>query len=443
MAAGESLEALRGRAMALATGDYVAVWDADDLSAPDRLHVQMEALRTQASEACFLSRVQLWWSERQALSMSQPRAWENTLLATRNSLAVPEGLSQKAVRLDAPQLYTMVCWGEADSAWQDIWDAATIRLPASHVEALRRNVPLNGFLPPPALPPVPPGPPRPFWSILIPAHDRPDLLEQCLTSVLEQDLGQAAEILVQDDASPADLAPLVERIGCGRVRYERNLHNLGQIRTVNRLLARSRGLWTHLLHDDDYVKPGFYAELQRGLRTVSDVVGAACTHYVNEVDGKFWSLPRLREEAGLLENWRERISLRNPLNPVAVVMRRAVYETLGCYRDEPCNEDWELYIRVASRYRWWYEPQSLCVYRQHPASMTGQLYRDGTGAARIRRTLELAANYFLPGDAERFLEAARKVHLPLLLSDASKAFAAGELEVGQRILRECAALSVL
>src|SRR4051794_29434054 len=102
---------------------------------------------------------------------------------------------------------------------------------------------------------------RPLWSVMIPAYNpRADHLEQALRSVLIQDPGpERMQIEVVDDCSPeVDVAALVKRIAGEQVAFSRNDRNLGLARGWNSCVSRSRGDWVHILHQDDYVLPGFY-----------------------------------------------------------------------------------------------------------------------------------------------------------------------------------------
>jgi len=117
----------------------------------------------------------------------------------------------------------------------------------------------------PSVAPVPEGTPRPFWSVMIPAHNCDEYLRRTLASVLEQDPGPGdMQVEVVDDCSTeGNPAAVVQEIGRGRVGFHRNPQNLGVTSTFNVCVQRSRGRWLHILHGDDAVLPGFYAAYSR------------------------------------------------------------------------------------------------------------------------------------------------------------------------------------
>lgn len=125
-----TLGELRNAAVARASGDIVAVWDDDDLSAPGRLSAQVERLMSDPrADACLLRSIFLAWPARgrYAVSRQRPRGWEPTMLAWRHRMPKYEPLNRgedtvlvermKVISLDMPSLYTYLVhgsntWGE-------------------------------------------------------------------------------------------------------------------------------------------------------------------------------------------------------------------------------------------------------------------------------------------------------------------------------------------
>ena len=75
----------RNFAIARARGYYVAIWDDNDIHAPERLMRQMEAIARSPTEVdgCVLSNVTLARPRRDRFAISQTRQWENTLVGKR------------------------------------------------------------------------------------------------------------------------------------------------------------------------------------------------------------------------------------------------------------------------------------------------------------------------------------------------------------------------
>lgn len=88
----------------------------------------------------------------------------------------------------------------------------------------------------------------PFFSVIVPAFNRTDLLRQALQSVFRQDF-RDFEVIVVDDGSTEDLSALIEEYR-DRVTFLRQV-NCGPGAARNRGAAASRGEYLALLDSDD------------------------------------------------------------------------------------------------------------------------------------------------------------------------------------------------
>ncbi|MBN4000529.1 tetratricopeptide repeat protein [Nostoc sp. LPT] len=281
---------------------------------------------------------------------------------------------------------------------------------------------------------------RPFWSVVIPAYQRPDYLLESLVSVIAQWSGiEEMEILVIDDASTPPLYQLVNAIGRGIVRYYRNPQNLRQQGTWNAGVSNSRGLWIHLLHDDDYVLPGFYTRLKQSLEGCPDSVGAAFTGYenINETREIIFRQQLYGQNRGIVSDFLQVIGVANPLNPPAVVIRRTTYERLGGYHTELTSTlDWELYKRITTFYDWWYEPEILVHYRVHSQSMRTELSLSGDRIASIRRSIEISESYLPAEFCAEITAKSRRHYFISCLADIEIPLKAGHIAGAFRTIQE-------
>jgi mannosyltransferase OCH1-like enzyme/UDP:flavonoid glycosyltransferase YjiC (YdhE family) len=122
----KTLGELRNLAVKQAGGAYIAQWDDDDLSDPQRL----------------LERHQLWWPQQQRLAISTSRMWESSFICRKDCLppypperqgedtpVIEQIVAQnRTVILDFPQLYTYVFHGANTfnaPHWEAHWRSAT------------------------------------------------------------------------------------------------------------------------------------------------------------------------------------------------------------------------------------------------------------------------------------------------------------------------------
>jgi len=241
---------------------------------------------------------------------------------------------------------------------------------------------------------------RPFWSVMVTAYKRVDYLEQALKSVLEQAPdAEEMQIEVINDGAPeliaSEIAALVDRVGRGRVHFYRHPENIGHPHIFNLCIQRARGQWVHLLHDDDWIAPGFYGSLQSGIEREPLVGFAFCRfQIVDEVGEDHWLSDLERRTPGILPHWLERIATHCRLQFPAVVVKRKVYETIGGFNPGAGSAfDWEMWQRVALRYGVWYEPQTLAYFRNHEAAESHDFTRSGQQIADARLAIAIAETY--------------------------------------------------
>lgn len=96
----------------------------------------------------------------------------------------------------------------------------------------------------------------PFFTIAVTAYNRRDLLQQTLSSILNQSFGDF-EVIVGNDYVKEPLS--LEALGFddARVRIVNNSENLGELGNMNALLGMSKGKYFALIADDDLYAPDF------------------------------------------------------------------------------------------------------------------------------------------------------------------------------------------
>jgi glycosyltransferase involved in cell wall biosynthesis len=232
---------------------------------------------------------------------------------------------------------------------------------------------------------------------MIPTYNpRADYLEETLKSVLQQDPGpDQMQIEVVDDCSNDDTASEVtRRVGAGRVTFHAESQNRGLANNWNRCIERARGHWVHILHQDDFVLPGFYDVLREGAER-SDTGAIFCRYAAANSKGQWIRISELhRESAGLLEDWHASITVQQLIQCPAIAVRRDVYEQLGGFLPHlHYVPDWEMWQRVASQFSFWFEPSILACYRVHADSATSRKRTDASDVREVRELINLTRAY--------------------------------------------------
>ena len=205
---------------------------------------------------------------------------------------------------------------------------------------------------------------RPTVSVVIPAHDAAAYLPQAIDSVRAQIGGIATEIVVVDDGSKDETQEVLAGYG-SRVRWV-SQENAGPASARNHGARLARGRWLAFLDADDLWHP---CKLARQLERAGDDLALVYTDRVDFGDGRVSLLSqRVRLAEGDVF---EPLLLGNFITLSSVIMRRRAFVEAGGFCEELFGtEDYDLWLRHASRY-----PVGLCrepvtYYRRHPGGLS-------------------------------------------------------------------------
>lgn len=287
--------------------------------------------------------------------------------------------------------------------------------------------------------PILEGTPRPLWSIMIPTYNCAHYLRETLQSILAQDFGSASpQIEVVDDCSTKDDPEAVVReVGQGRVGFYRQPGNGGHTRNFETCLERSRGILVHLLHGDDAVRPGFYAAMGGAFAARPEIGAAFCRHIFINGDGLWLELPQaLRTSAGVLENLPELLAVEQRIQTPSMVVRRATYEDLGGFdRSLSWAEDWEMWARIATSYKVWYDPAPLALYRVHSTSNSSGHSKSGETMRDLDRLFTILAGYIGSPKGKKLTNRGRYKYASGALRRVAALVRAGEYRWAWNLLR--------
>jgi glycosyltransferase involved in cell wall biosynthesis len=284
----------------------------------------------------------------------------------------------------------------------------------------------------PKIHPIPGNIHRPFWSVIITVYNRLHHIEHALRSVL----GQAAspeemQIEVINDGAEQhiqdQIEAIVKSVGGDRVYFYKHPENVGHPHIFNICIERAQGQWVHILHDDDWVEPGFYSSLRLGIETTPTIGAAFCRQLYTDNIGKLRLSPLERETPGIIENWLEKIAIWCRVQFSSMVIRRDVYEQLGGFSPQAKSAfDWEMWKRIAVHYPVWYEPQTKVCFNKDTTTETSQLIKTGGQIADTRRTIEISRQYLPSAIADDLSYKALQYYAEYALNLAQHQFNQGQ-----------------
>jgi glycosyltransferase involved in cell wall biosynthesis len=213
-------------------------------------------------------------------------------------------------------------------------------------------------------------------SVLIPTRNRPGYLEQAVRSACEQ-RGEV-EVIVEEDPQAT-----------------------GQSATVNRALARARGEFVTVLHDDDYyVRPDALALLLDTLEGDWRATAAYSLPEYVDAQGVSRGTPEnltAWQAAHRLVTWAS-VADGLVLHGGGILYRRDTWETAGAWDETlPCCEEWEYHLRLLSQGGVFVAcPVVTVAYRQHrdqKSALRGPTRYARRSAARLEVRKTIRARY--------------------------------------------------
>jgi glycosyltransferase involved in cell wall biosynthesis len=206
----------------------------------------------------------------------------------------------------------------------------------------------------------------PKVSVVIPAYNAITYLPKTLESVLRQTFADF-EVLIINDGSSDCILQWSASVRDPRVKLI-SQENQGLSGARNTGITQAQGEYIAFLDADDLWMP---TKLEKQVLCLEDnpVVGLVYTWtiLIDEADKPTGGECSYHIEGNV---W-EQIIVINPVsNGSTPIVRRCCFETVGLFaRDLSGTADWDMWIRLASRYTFAVVKEPLTLYRQHSQNM--------------------------------------------------------------------------
>jgi glycosyltransferase involved in cell wall biosynthesis len=206
-------------------------------------------------------------------------------------------------------------------------------------------------------------------SVVIPTRNRPEMLGAAIDSVLAQTFTDYEIVVVingPDNPATPKTSEIAVATGCRVVRIER----AGIAVALNAGIEAARGEWIAFLDDDDLWEPN---RLEDELK-VADAAAA---------DVVFCNIVKFDETSSILEpplrpsasmSVAEAMTLKNYGGGCSPAMaKRAAILDVGGFDAALNSPDWDLWMRLAWRYRVAWDDAYLVKVREHPENSSNRM----------------------------------------------------------------------
>ena len=227
-------------------------------------------------------------------------------------------------------------------------------------------------------------------SIITPVYNGEEFLNRSIKSVLDQTY-QNWELLLIDDGSDDDSVNIIESYLLDkRIRLLKNKSNSGISATRNKGIRNSNGEYIALLDQDD---EWFPEKLQKQVQVFNSLDNSFGLVYSNiEVrfdNGKITERKLNIAPKSQIDENLKLILLNNLISSPTVLLKKTVLDDVGLF-DESIQwggDDYDLWIRIAHKYKFGYIDEVLCIRHEHQKNYSADKKR------MMDRTIELVEKY--------------------------------------------------
>ena len=216
----------------------------------------------------------------------------------------------------------------------------------------------------------------PLVSVIIPAYNAEKFIKTTLESVLNQTYSHI-EVIVVDDGSDDQTLKIVQSIAQQDQRIKLlSQPNLGVAKARNLAIKHCQGELVAPLDADDIWYPLNLEKQVQCLLNSDNSVGLVYAWSV-DIDAENFLTGGFHASEYEGNVFLPLLSRNFVANSSAALIRRTCFEQLGGYNEKELKdgdfhgcEDWELYLRIATKYQFRVVPEFLIGYRQNLASMS-------------------------------------------------------------------------
>jgi glycosyltransferase involved in cell wall biosynthesis len=205
-----------------------------------------------------------------------------------------------------------------------------------------------------------------FFSIIVPTHNRAQILRETLSTVLSQTYDDF-EVIVVDDGSTDNTAEMVRDINNGKIRY---FYKANEERSIARNFGadKASGEYLIFLDSDDHMKANYLRAVNAFLREQSNDFKTFVPEFVFTGYTILNTNKTVLYEYGLNGLFKQsKLFYGNFLGCSSVVVKKSLFEKYYFNTDRRLIlfEDWELWLRIISDNKLYCFPGKSIVMMNH------------------------------------------------------------------------------
>ena len=216
----------------------------------------------------------------------------------------------------------------------------------------------------------------PLVSILIPLYNHEEYVLRCLNSILLDDYKYKEIVIIDDCSNDSSYSIVSEWLKTNNYSYpitlNKNDTNLGVCRTFNRLVKLSKGEYVVPLASDDCLISGSINSRLLYLKKNKNKMAVFGDCYVIDAQNNILYNSSLKElHTANISKLKRQSDLKREIiwnwsivGPSFLIDRKA-YDRVGFYDENLKIEDWDFYLRLASKNLIGFVDEMVGLYRIH------------------------------------------------------------------------------
>ncbi|MBI5471069.1 MAG: glycosyltransferase [Ignavibacteriae bacterium] len=230
----------------------------------------------------------------------------------------------------------------------------------------------------------------PTVSVVFPVYNGERYVREAIESILRQTFADF-ELIVVDDGSNDATPAIIKSFTDSRIRVLTNPRNVGIIATLNRAIRDAEGEFVCRMDADDIAAPERLQVQMEFLRLHPNVAMVGSNVVIIDESGVTIATEELPQSNAEI---RSAMFVHNPFAHGSVMLRRDVLNAVGAYDNRFLhNEDYDLWLRIASQFEVANISLPLLKRRVHPESITSAKQTELTGY-RVRTLTHAVVHYF-------------------------------------------------
>ncbi len=212
----------------------------------------------------------------------------------------------------------------------------------------------------------------PTISVIIPAYNAEKTIQETIESVLNQTFPDF-ELIIINDGSTDKTLEIISNLSDSRIKVF-SFPNSGAQKSRNRGISLATGEYLSFIDADDLWTPE-KLELQRKALKNNPEAGVAYswTDYIDESGHVLYPGFHRSPQGDIYPFLLVKNYLENGSNPL--INRQALSEIGGFDESLRGGQDWDLYLRLAARYKFVSVPRVQILYRLSPESISSNILR--------------------------------------------------------------------